>query len=668
MESVLGNFQMPLQRRLTKMYTDTKSSYEFVKEPTQVAEIPELSALHRKLRIQKDRLITWGLAWSDTTESPDIDESLSKAGLSDVVGSVMSTIKDILAEAEPLWQASRRPPEDKGKRIGDHKTPIVLWDRGRFEDLVQDLTSSIDTLYDLSRTRRSARQTPTMRHMSSSSSFQAKLAAAEAARQFESTRMQTPHQIDPSCLITDPRDPNSSILYSSLAGTFPVGLAGSRQIVYMRRQIPPTSPRKLGAWSAIPVLLEYAAYDPVYANTGIHPSMSRFEKLFAGLQMGLDAFGRPDFGALNLIGYFEESVQAHFGLLYELPSCFSPLDSEKLGSFVMPYAATLSDLLCNPILEPSLEFKYRLAYNLSKTVFDLHSKGIMHGNLASTNVVFLEQQSPGSKGIDALADVNVRQPYVTSFDLFQDSVIQPANEDFYGSNTVLYKHPLDPRITPHTILTYESRSLDVYSLAMILLEIALWRPLAEIFPVHLGILEDLSGVYKQLAARCGSRYLQATKACWKAIDDEMSNCSRPEVPLQKVYGRVMRALESCCIPDDGVDEDETEVSPGIRLCILGEKNHTKRLEAFSLNVSAKLSKLKEHERSVEVMSNVIKAREEYYKKKALSSQSPEKQTTKLKQALEVLPPIKTTSQARSHDEWPREKLEAMAPKVQGKTT
>jgi hypothetical protein len=559
MESVLGNFQMPLQRRLTKMYTDTKSSYEFVKEPTQVAEIPELSALHRKLRIQKDRLITWGLAWSDTTESPDIDESLSKAGLSDVVGSVMSTIKDILAEAEPLWQASRRSSEDKGKRIGDHKTPIVLWDRGRFEDLVQDLTSSIDTLYDLSRTRRSARQTPTMRHMSSSSSFQAKIAAE--ARQFDSTRIQTPQQIDPSCLITDPRDPHSGILYSSLVGTFPVGLAGSRQIVYLRRPTPSSSPRKPGgAWSAVPVLLEYAAYDPVYANTGIHPSMSRFEKLFAGLQMGLDSFGRPDFGALNLIGYFEESAQAHFGLLYELPSRFAPLDSEKPSNFAMPYAATLSDLLCNPTLEPSLEFKYRLAYNLSKTVFDLHSKGIMHGNLATTNVVFLEQQSPGSKDIDVLSGINVRQAYVTSFDLFPDSAIQQASEDVYGANTMLYKHPLDPRVTPHTILTHESRSLDVYSLAMILLEIGLWRPLIQIFPPHLGIPNDLSGVYKQLAARCGNRYLQAAKACWRAIDDEMSNCSRPEVQLQKVYGRVMRALEGCCIPDDGIDEDDTEVS------------------------------------------------------------------------------------------------------------
>jgi len=358
----------------------------------------------------------------------------------------------------------------------------------------------------------------------------------------------------------------------------------------------------------VPVLLEYAAYDPVYANTGIHPSMSRFEKLFAGLQMGQDAFSRPDFGALNLIGYFEQSVHAHFGLLYELPNRFAPLDSERPSSFGLPYVSTLSDLLCNPVLEPSLEFKYRLAYNISKTVFDLHSKGIMHGNLAATNIIFLEQQSPVSKGPDPLVDVNIRRAYVTSFDLFPDSAIQQPSEDVYGSSAALYKHPLDPRVTTHTVLTHESRSLDVYSLAMILLEIGLWRPLAEIFPAYLP--EDLSGVYKQLAARCGNRYLQAAKACWRAIDDEMRNCSRPEVPLQKVYGRVMRALESCCVPGDGLDEDDND------------------------------------------------AREEYYKKKALalSLPSPEKQPTKLK--------IPTNSQSKIKVGLPRE---ATTPKALGKS-
>src|SRR6195952_4641430 len=133
MESLLGNFPLPFQRRLTKMYTDTKSSYDFVKEPVQSAEDPELIALHRKLRIQKDRLVSWGLEWSDPSQSPDIDESINRAGLAELVGSVMSTIKEILAEAEPLWQSSKRPLDSGGatgeKAAGDRKPSLIVWDK-----------------------------------------------------------------------------------------------------------------------------------------------------------------------------------------------------------------------------------------------------------------------------------------------------------------------------------------------------------------------------------------------------------------------------------------------------------------------------------------------------------------------------------------------------------
>lgn len=45
MES-LFSLPLPFQRRLTKVYTETKSSYDFVKEPLPLAEDPELLSLH----------------------------------------------------------------------------------------------------------------------------------------------------------------------------------------------------------------------------------------------------------------------------------------------------------------------------------------------------------------------------------------------------------------------------------------------------------------------------------------------------------------------------------------------------------------------------------------------------------------------------------------------
>lgn len=148
-----------LPRRLTRMYAETKRSYENVIEPekTQISSIS--STLQRKLRIQKDRLITWGLDWSDAsvTQPADIDDALDRAGLSDIVASIMSTIQKLLDEAEQL--RGSRPPKyarklSVEKRSDDSAHGAQGFDQARFEDLLKDLTASIDTLFDLSRSRR----------------------------------------------------------------------------------------------------------------------------------------------------------------------------------------------------------------------------------------------------------------------------------------------------------------------------------------------------------------------------------------------------------------------------------------------------------------------------------------------------------------------------------
>ncbi|EHL00512.1 hypothetical protein M7I_3598 [Glarea lozoyensis 74030] len=325
------------------MYTDTKSSYDFVKEPVQAAEDPELMSLHRKLRIQKDRLVSWGLEWSDPSQSPDIDESINKAGLSELVGSVMSTIKEILAEAEPLWQSSKRSSDEKGavhEMNLDRKTSLITWDKSRFQDLVRDLTMSIDTLYDLSRTRQSTRKPHSIKHSDSSSSL-SKVHAVEE-RLFESNRIQTPKQINPATLIW-PRD----------------------------------------------------------------------------------------------------------------------------------------------------------------------LKGVQSDNATDGN-----------------------ENTVTS----------------------LYKHPLDPRNTRYTHLTSDSKSLDLYSLAMLLLEIGLWTSLSDIFPSMNAIPENPTAVFKQLATRCGSLYMKAVQACWRAPEDELSQKARADVMHQKTFWKVSKALQTCCALDDAEEE------------------------------------------------------------------------------------------------------------------
>jgi hypothetical protein len=539
----------PLQRRLTKMYTDTKSSYDFVKEPIQVAEDPELISLHRKLRIQKDRLVSWGLEWSDPSQSPDIDESINKAGLSELVGSVMSTIKEVLAEAEPLWQSSKRPFLEKGptsEKSVDRKPSLIVWDQSRFEDLVRDLTMSIDTLYDLSRSRQSAQRVSAMKS-ESSASLQEKTPILEE-RQFESTRMQTPQQIDPASLIWPWN------LKGFQPGTLPPAKS-PRQIVFMRRPTSLNDARKAGvqATPIVPVLLEHASYDPIYSVTGISPPMTRFEKLFAALSQAYISSDRLLSGLLNLIGYFEESEHSRFCILYALPTNFGPVDIESPR---MPEISILSELLYNKNNEPSLEVKFRLAYNVANAVFDLHAKGAIHGNVVSSNVLFIENEPQKTLG---LSQVNMRQSFLASFDLFSDNAADGFEQP---ASPVLHRHPLDPRTTRYTRLTLESKSLDLYSLALLLLEIGFWAPLHDIFLGEPTIPENTATVFKQLAARCGSLFVKAVQSCWHAPEDELSQRARPDVMHQKVFCKVSKALDACCAIDEVSDDDsQSDDSP-----------------------------------------------------------------------------------------------------------
>lgn len=97
--------------RLTKLYSDAKLSANNVANAEQLpstttpVDSPEYQALQRKFRIQKDRLVTWGLQWSDESkEKEGIDESIAQAGLTENVRGTMSTINGMSLHGAPQRQ------------------------------------------------------------------------------------------------------------------------------------------------------------------------------------------------------------------------------------------------------------------------------------------------------------------------------------------------------------------------------------------------------------------------------------------------------------------------------------------------------------------------------------------------------------------------------------
>lgn len=526
----LSGFQLPFQQRLSRLYNDTKKSSDFVKDPVQNEEDPEVKAMHRKLRIQKDRLVSWGLEWSGPTQSAEIDESLSKAGLSEVVGSIMSTIKDILAEAEPLWLSSKHLA-DGSRSTPDRKPPLAHWDKTRFEDLVHDLTSSIDTLYEISRTRSMAgglARGPSKTPYKGAS-------VVDDFRVYESSRIQTPQLIRPDTL---------THLRPRTGGDGPK----PREVVFMSKtaylELTQGSPRE--PWA--PLLLEYAHFDPIYSVTGVMPAMSRFERLSAGLQRDSQRSPETWTGLPRLLGYFEDMDNSRFGLLYRFPSSFNAVSFEHVTKNPYYSLPTLGELLTQPDTEPTLEAKFRLAHNLANTIFDMHARGITHGSLGSQNVSFTNTVTGPSL---TAGDVDVRRPLVSSYDLFPEESAAPA--------AVLTRHPLDPRSTKSSSFIHtDERVWELYSLAMILLSIGLWTPLEELIPENPSrTVTDL--LLQKLAVRCGSPYMKAVQVCLTAIDTEQAGECTGEVLLSFVQTTASRFLEACCILDGmgGLKESPT---------------------------------------------------------------------------------------------------------------
>ncbi|KAI0106130.1 hypothetical protein F4776DRAFT_646456 [Hypoxylon sp. NC0597] len=557
MESFLprGGFQLPFQRRLSRLYNDTKKSSDFVKESAPSLDDPDIKALHRKLRIQKDRLVSWGLEWSDPNQAAEIDESLSKAGLSDLVGSIMATIKDILAEAEPLWLASRQPvgsEKTSEKASGDRKTPLIVWDKGRFEDLVRDLTASIDTLCDLSRTRSSA-----------AASSRAALArtfkptsSTEDLRPYGSTRIQTPQQIDLKTLTNLRSMQAMPISETETARDRP------QEIFFMGKQAYVELTHRQGPQPSSPLLVEYAPFDPIYSATGIMPDMSRFEKLSAGLQTDSQRSPGSWIGLPLLLGYYEDMQESRLALIYQFPPGFNPVTFENLTQNPLDNLYTLKELLNRPDFEPTLEAKFRLAHNLVNTVFDMHARGITHGNLSASAISFCNTvgNDPGLP----VGEVDVRRPLVSSFDVFpEESTPNESRPTF-----LLHRHPLDPRTTSQSPFATNSdtRTLDLYSLAMMLVSIGLWTQLENLVPNQASPSISES-VLQQLAIRCGTPYMRAAQACWNAVDQELAHPGSTEEILSQVQIRASRYLEACCILDglSGLDErlgdDEDRFSP-----------------------------------------------------------------------------------------------------------
>ena len=580
MDMIRGSSLLP--PRLNKLFAETKLSYE---RNLNVTQIPsgslELSPLHLKLRVQKDRLLAWGLEWSDAnaTQAVDLDVSLNRAGISDLVASIMSSIRELLDEAEGLQSpvALTTPAafsDTKPGTISPYCSPWTPESLKRLECILKELTISIDTLCDLSRPGIEDRKKSDFHligesiHSSSHSSpAPSEVLSAGNIISSQSTNsegmswlcpddgLMRSSQIDHARYIRHTRTKHGPP--NTLPPSYESVATGSEHSV-LAYQVPSDITGKAESLVNLrPILLDYGQIQGHKRKVTLKPDSGRYKELSLALRK-LSTVSGAYSGILQLGGWTFDRDRAQCAYVYNLPN--------ELGTFrdrepnVQP--RTLLSFLQNGADTdganmPSLENRYRLAHNLASSVLRLHSAGTTHRDINSNNVVFFLGSTYSDSNDKPWKGPIIRKPYVTGFHQSSSRVATVESGSPFES---MYHHPDigDPYIRAH----------DYYSLGLILLEIGLWMPLGKFWKAKYTRSDfklRLQNIYlKKLSAKCGSRYMRAALYCMTAADSiRNGDTYAEESQLQARHGfptetsftlKVVRTLDRCCMIDDN-DED-----------------------------------------------------------------------------------------------------------------
>ncbi|KAL2048353.1 hypothetical protein N7G274_000264 [Stereocaulon virgatum] len=173
----------------------------------------------------------------------------------------------------------------------------------------------------------------------------------------------------------------------------------------------------------------------------------------------LGSSSKPEeFRAPQCLGYIEEKSEEKrsFGFIYDKPG--------DATSATKPIS--LLELI-KTIKTPSLTQRRVLAQAISESLMYLHSVNWLHKGIRSDNVVFFVQ--PGSEAV-------LTEPILSGFEYARPDITGEMTEPTprYSENDV-YKHP-------HTLSIARPRSKksdDVYSMGVVLIEIAHWRSIAD---------------------------------------------------------------------------------------------------------------------------------------------------------------------------------------------
>jgi serine/threonine protein kinase len=221
------------------------------------------------------------------------------------------------------------------------------------------------------------------------------------------------------------------------------------------------------------------------------------------------------FPVLKCKGYYHDVPYPQFGIVYQLPSLARSTDPMNLVQIISQTQSRTR--------QPSLTKKFNLAFSLVSHVLDFHLGGWLHKNICSFNIICFPEV------FDNLAQ-SLCSPYFIGF-----NHCRLNNENAFTVPSGLeleYQHPTYLENTRRSLSDPENRAprfqqeFDYYSVGLVLMEIAFWRPLNEITQKIRGepekLVADLLETHIPLVKTyMGDSYGDAVRfclTCYESVD------------------------------------------------------------------------------------------------------------------------------------------------------
>jgi serine/threonine protein kinase len=172
------------------------------------------------------------------------------------------------------------------------------------------------------------------------------------------------------------------------------------------------------------------------------------------------------------IGYFQDVEERQFGLVLEKP--LSPVPMEEIASLHELLVSTDTN-------KPDMDKRIHLIRNLQSAIKYIHAEGQVHRGLRSQNILLFRSERSTS--------IDLTRSYLAGFDVLYPELSDDCTELPMDDPCVnIYRHPRSQaggnRDTHGEQFTL-NKSYDLYSLGLVLLEIAHWNTIDRIMEIDL---------------------------------------------------------------------------------------------------------------------------------------------------------------------------------------